>query len=285
MRPPATVRRDRRRDESGATLILALVFLVIVSATVISLSGWAQGDLNSTRNFEGAQMFQSSANSATQVAMQYVRYNFLQESLNASPPTRCWASNGPISLPFNNESVTSWCSTRVFDGTSAYRIVTISTCLSAATAATCETMPLLQARVKIMDADQSGNFTCNPVGTGTTLPLASATTCGQGITILSWAFGATPPVVTGVSQSGGCAGGPSVTVTGTGFGNVMAVDAVASTSAGRQANLVFPASSFSASGTTSVTATFPAIPSGTWDVRVSTSAGTNALVAASQFTC
>lgn len=275
----------RVRDEAGATLILALVFLVIVSATVLSLSGWAQGDLNSTRSFEGAQQFQSAANSATQVAIQFVRYNFMDESLNASPPTLCWSSSGPPTLTFNSESVDSWCSTRWYTGTSWYRIVTISTCLSSVSAATCETEPLLQAIVKVFDTDQSGNSTCSPILTGQPLQPAADGTCGQGISILDWAFQASPPKVSAVSVSGACGSGPSVTVTGTGFSNVIAVDAVAGSSASRMSALVHPSSSFSASGSTSITATFPAMPSGQYDIRISTSAGNSALAASSTFSC
>lgn len=277
--------RSERRDDAGATLILALIFLVVVSATVIGLSSWAQGDLNSTRAFEGAQSFQSAANSATQVAIQYVRYNFLKESLNASPPTLCWASNGPASLTFNSETVDSWCSTRWISGTSAYRIVTISTCLSSASSATCEQAPLLTAIVKINDTDQSGNFTCSPVTLGSTLPPAASTTCGQGLTIESWAFGASPPEVTNVSASPGCSTGALATVTGTAFGNVVAVDAVAASSAGRLNNLVYPASSFSVTGTTQLSAVFPAMIAGSYDIQVTTSAGNSALGATSAVSC
>lgn len=278
-----TSRRARRQDEAGATLILALVFLVVVSATVLSLSSWAQGDLNSTRNFEGAQSWQSAANSSTQIAIQYVRYNFLSESLNASPPSLCWASNGPASLTFNSESVDSWCSTRWFTGTSSFRLVTISTCLSSTSAAACEVAPLLQAIVKVSDSDQSGNYTCSPVTVGSTLPLSTATTCGQGLTILDWAFQATPPQVTAVSASGGCS--PTVTVTGSGFGNVTAVDAVSASSAGRTSNVVFPASSFSSSGTTQVTAKLPTLAAGQYEIRISTSAGSSALKTANAIVC
>jgi len=279
------VTRRSRRDDAGATLILALVFLVVVSATVIGLSSWAQGDLNSTRSFEGAQNFQSAANSATQVAIQYVRYNFLQESLNASPPTLCWASNGPASLPFNSVNVDSWCSTRLVLGTNEYRIVTISTCLSSATRAACEQAPLLQAIVKVSDTDQSGNWTCSPVPSGVVLPPSNTDTCGQGLTILSWAFGASPPAVSAVTVSGGCASGPTISASGTGFGNAVAVDAVSASIANRQNNVVYPASSFNATGTSQVSAVLPSMIAGSYYIRVSTSSGSSALVPASAFSC
>lgn len=288
---PAPERRDpsmgpaprrSRRGDSGATLILALIFLVVVSATVLGLSSWAQGDLNSTRAFEGAQSFQSAANSATQVAIQYVRYNFLGESLNASPPTLCWASFGPKSLTFNSETVDAWCTTRWVYGTSNYRIVTISTCLSSASNVTCEQSPLLQAIVKFSDTDPSGNGTCLPVPPGTAPVATSDPGCGLGQTIESWAFGPSPPQVT---VSGSCGGSAPTSVTGIGFANVVAVDAVPASSAGRLANLVYGASSFSVPSTTQILATFPQMPSGQYDIRVSTSAGSSALTSTSGFSC
>lgn len=277
--------RRSRRDDAGATLILALVFLVVVSATVLGLSSWAQGDLNSTRAFEGAQSFQSAANSATQVAIQYVRYNFLKESLNASPPTLCWASNGPLTLTFNSETVDAWCSTQLVLGTSQYRIVTISTCLSSATSAACERAPLLQAVVKVSDTDQSGNWTCSPVPPGSVLPPANTDTCGQGLTIKSWAFGASPPSVAGVTINGACSGSANASITGTSFGNIVAVDAVSASSASRMDNLVYAASSFSVAGTTQISAVFPSMIAGSYNMRVSTSAGSSALTSTSQFSC
>jgi hypothetical protein len=283
-RSTASVPRRSRRDDSGATLILALVFLVVVSATVISLSSWAQGDLNSTRAFEGAQSFQSAANSATQVAIQYVRYNFLKESLNASPPTLCWASNGPATLTFNSETVDAWCSTRLILGSSKYRIVTISTCLNTVSRTACELAPLLQAIVKVSDTDQSGNWTCLPVAVGAVPPPANTDTCGQGMTIQSWAFLPSPPVVSSLNVSGGCSGSATASVNGSGFGNIVAVDAVSASGTSKN-NLVYPASSYSSSGTSQITAVFPSMIAGSYYLRVSTSAGNSALVAASSFSC
>ncbi len=260
-----------------------MIFLIIVSATVIGLSSWAQGDLNSTRAFVGAQNFQSAANSATQVAVQYVRYNFLDESLYASPPTLCWASNGPVSLTFGPETVDSWCSTANPTG---YRIVTISTCLSSSTAAACELAPLLQAIIKINDTDASGNITCSPVPVGQNPSAGMSPTCGQGLTIESWAFGASPPEVSGVTHAGTCPGAATALITGTGFGNVAAVVAVPASSAGRMGDLKFPVASFTVTGTTHISAVLnPQMPSGQYDIRVSTSAGNNALVSASGFSC
>ena len=82
-----------------------------------------------------------------------------------------------------------------------------------------------------------------------------------------------PPVVTGLSQSGGpIAGGTNVTISGSGFTGATTVD-FGST----------PASSFTVNSDTSITATAPA-GSGTVDVTVVTMAGTSAIASADQFT-
>jgi hypothetical protein len=69
--------RSRAEDETGALLILALVFLVVISALCASLSLWATNNLNNTGTFATALSLQSASNSVTQLAVQDVRYNFI----------------------------------------------------------------------------------------------------------------------------------------------------------------------------------------------------------------
>ena len=86
--------------------------------------------------------------------------------------------------------------------------------------------------------------------------------------------GFTTPTVTSVSPNTGApAGGTSVTVTGTNFSGVTAVQFGANA-----------ATTFTVNTLTQITATAPAGSSGTVDVRVSNPAGTSAITAADQFT-
>src|SRR5579863_5286718 len=150
-------RAGRAKGEEGASLLLALIFLVVVSVVIISTVGWAGNDIRLTAKFQDAQQFQAAADNASEVAVQYVRFNFLQASLGASPPAPCWSAAPTASaLTTNGHVVDAWCSTTwTHDaGTppnSLVRTVTIDSCLSSKSASVCAANPLLQAVVQIGD--------------------------------------------------------------------------------------------------------------------------------------
>src|ERR1700722_2354621 len=119
-------------DEAGAVLVLALVFLVVVGAIVGSLATWTMNDLNNTSHFTSARSLQYAANSATQVAIQSIRYNPLlgtDQTLNASPPSYCWGNaSSPALAPIDVDNFAVWCSTEWNPSSSNTRVVTFSTC-------------------------------------------------------------------------------------------------------------------------------------------------------------
>ncbi len=65
---------DGRRDEAGAVLVLALLFVLVVGAVVGSIATWATNDLNNTAKFTSARTLQYAFNGATEVAVQNIRY-------------------------------------------------------------------------------------------------------------------------------------------------------------------------------------------------------------------
>jgi hypothetical protein len=82
------------------------------------------------------------------------------------------------------------------------------------------------------------------------------------------------PRVTGISVSEGPAsGGTTVTITGTGFTNAIAVNFGS-----------LPAASFAISNGSTITAVSPAAPAGTADVTVASAGGTSATISGDQFT-
>ncbi len=192
------------RGDDGATLILALIFLVVVSLVVIGIERWTGNNLANTSKFVSAQSLQSEANSANDLAIQFVRYTYMSTSMDGQDPSPCWntTSNSPSQYPPSSETfpgpsvvpVDAWCMTRQYPANSK-RVVTVSTCPNTVTTgAACESRPLLQTIVSITDT-LSG---CAP------LPLNASvtdTTCGSTMKILDWQFGAVPPVVTAVRTS------------------------------------------------------------------------------------
>jgi len=216
-----TAERRKRltHDEAGASLVLALLFLVVIGLIVGGLASWTANDLSDAVVFQNARSSELALNSATQVAIQNIRYTPLigaNQTLNASPPSYCWGSSSPSQLTFqsdNNESVDVWCST-VWNPTSAStRVVTLSACLTTETTdpGSCAQKPGLQTIVTFDDYQSTLN---------TTNPAPCTSTCGTGITIDSSSAGVTSPTVTALSPSSGpVTGGTALTITGSGFVN------------------------------------------------------------------
>ena len=116
-----------RHDERGSSLVLAIIFLTVVSVLMVALVEWVGADLRNTSRFTAAQSFQSTANSAAEIALQNVRYNFMSATLNASPPAPCWTTSPSASLlSLNSQSVVAWCSTSWTTGSAQSRKVTVS---------------------------------------------------------------------------------------------------------------------------------------------------------------
>jgi hypothetical protein len=111
----------------------------------------------------------------------------------------------------------AFCRTQ-WDEISGSRNVIVSVCASGVDSLTCENQPLLQAEVSFNDNSVSSKNNCTPVSTPTT-----GTTCGSGLSVVSWVIDATPPTVTNVAVSAavsGCPPGQGLIITGSGFSYV-----------------------------------------------------------------
>jgi len=206
----------RARDDAGAVLVLALMFLVVVGLIVGAMASWTANSLSNSLNFQQDRAAQYALSSASQVAIQNIRYTPLLGpggTVNASPPSYCWGTSSPSQLTFGTDTVDVWCST-VWNPTSAStRVVTVSACLTSVTtdAATCAKNPGLQTIVTFDDYSASSP-NIRPPGVFCT------STCGSGMTINSSTIKTTNPTVTNLSVAQGpVTGGTSLTVTGTGF--------------------------------------------------------------------
>ena len=213
------------RDERGAVLILALVFLVAVSLVIMSLVQLAGSNLVATVQFDNALTMKSWSNSVADVALQNVRYNFATNTLEASAPVPCWGSSTSASLtdsPVNSTlTMSAWCTTAWNPFSSVTRVVTVSVCQGGITAVECANRPLLEVVAEMNDyPNQFGPANCVP---GTIQ--SSTSTCGTGMTIQSWIFNLVLPFVSVVTPSvnAACGTGNLVTVTGTGFENATGV--------------------------------------------------------------
>jgi len=273
-----------RHDESGAVLILALVFLVAVSVIIGGLTDWTTNDLRNSANFAETQNVTSSATNAVNLAIQNIRYTPLlssastDQTLNTSPPSYCWGSSA--SQQFN---MNVYCSSVWNPKSANTRTVTISACpTSRATSwavgqTSCAAQPLLQAVVTFDDY---------PAGVSAPNPSQCAVYCGTGLTINSWNWSPVVPVVTGVvGLSGPITGGTPMVITGTGFTsgatvNFVNVDPLAQLATTQLQNVqqIVPATNVSVNVVTgTITAHAPAVTTlANYYVTVTTSGGTSA---------
>ena len=214
----AARRRHSNRDEVGASLLLALIFLTVISVTVGSLLGFIGGGLRDSIAFKDARTTQSAANSTAELAMQNVRYNFATNTINSPNPQGCTNSMPGL---LNLLPMQAYCRTQ-WSQASGSRTVIISVCLNGVDPLACENRPLLQAGIYLNDNSVSSKNNCTPGSSGP----VSKTTCGSGLSVVSWVFDATPPTVTSVAPptpptANSCtqasAGALPFVVTGTGF--------------------------------------------------------------------
>jgi hypothetical protein len=280
-----------RRDESGAVLMLALIFLIVAGSIVGALSNWVLNDIKNTTHMSAARSLQYAATAATQTAIQSIRYTPLIESgsttqtLNANPPSACWGTGTSSSLATAEGTTTPnmsvWCSTAWTPTSSDTRVVTFSTCLSSLSAAACAANPYLQAVVTFDDY---------PPGVSSPTTGQCVAYCGTDVTINSWNWTPSIPSVTGFSStsptSGPITGGTSVTLVGNGFvAGATTVEFVEESGGQPVANNyplatgdpigILPAT-VSASSSTSVTAVAPPVITGTtYFVTVTTPTGTS----------
>jgi hypothetical protein len=176
-------------DEAGAVLILALAFIIVVSVTVLTLTSWSTNDLNNTTKFSSVATLHSAVTSATNVAIQSIRYHPVPST---TPPSgvatgllECWVPlSGTVSqLAIDSLTVTLWCNTTETLNSPTTRVVTVEACVGAGSMVS-SCAPDLTAVVDINDyptgglpglTQQCNYYTPNPP-------------CGDGITVASWTW-------------------------------------------------------------------------------------------------
>src|SRR6202035_47505 len=72
-------------DESGAVLVLALVFVIVMAIALLAVVSFAGDGLRNSANLKGQRALEYAADSATTAAIQTVRYSYY--AFDGSPPT------------------------------------------------------------------------------------------------------------------------------------------------------------------------------------------------------
>lgn len=190
--PLALVVADRRRraarDDRGAVLILALIYIVAVSFIVGALADWAMNDLNNTTTFDSVSQLHYALSGATEAAIHDVRFSPIPSippsNGTASPITECLG--GSTSISINGYNVAVYCSTVINLAQAATRTVTFYACqwTSSTNATSCASSAHLTVVVAYDDYPAVGGLLltqqCNLV--------VPATPCGYGQTIEQWVW-------------------------------------------------------------------------------------------------
>lgn len=212
---------SRPHDETGAVLILALVYIIVISITVGALAYWATNGLNNTTQFYTGAQLQYAASAAVQTAVQSIQtapqpgdpdatqmYNGVSVEIQnivhtvagttyplyTSSPGVCWNNAaGTVTVSsltfYSTLTIDVFCSTvenlSHSVGANGTRVVTISACQYSAslTGTSCASSPLLQAVFSFDDY---------PSGGGSLLTQqcnVEGLACGEGSTELSWIRG------------------------------------------------------------------------------------------------
>ena len=279
-------------DESGSVLVLALIFLVVVSVIVVSLLSWLGTSLSATTVIGQQRSLEAAATNAVNLAIQNTRTTFATQLVN-SPPSACWYNSlaqpvQPPPDPSSNISIDVWCSMIWQPSSTNTRQITYSACRATTvgglpiSASTCASSPLLQAVVTFDD------YTTPVVAPAPTpVPCNVTGLCGQSMTENSWQWNPAVPQVSSISPTTSTiAGGVTLTVTGTGFVPGSTVNFVQeSNNVPSSANVVIlaqPATCvtvLSNNTCTQLTVTTPSVTSGTdYFVTVTTPGGTSLYV-------
>jgi hypothetical protein len=155
-------RSPRTRNETGATLVLALIFTTVIGMVVGSFALVSGNDILNIANFKGSRAALATAEGAVQAQMSAMRYSYA---------TSCPGS--PYTL--NNQTVVVTCSVTVNPASSASRVATFTAAPQGQSS-----LHLITAQVTYDDFSSSFNKNdCLP-------STPSPTTCGSAMTVNSW---------------------------------------------------------------------------------------------------
>jgi len=201
-RPTISTRLRARRhetatDERGSILILALIFIVVVAGTLLSLASWVTNDLTNSTAFNNSRNDHYSATSVANVAVDSIRYATLLSSGQtqgvATSPGPCWTPAGNLAfsqLTTDGVTMAAWCSTTENLVNEKTRVVNVYSCPSTLTgtsttvqinaaASACQTSPFLSVQVTFDDYPPGGSLP---------LTVQCSTWCGQGETLNKWTW-------------------------------------------------------------------------------------------------
>lgn len=178
------------RPEDGAILILALVFILIVSLSIFSLITFGGVGTKNAVNLRGQRSLEYAAEGVTEAAIQAVRYS---NDAFTYPPVDCLPNGAALSEPgdsvtmtINGEQMVVDCAASALPANSPSRpqdrVVAFYACpvatLTGTPPACFPSNAIVAATVDFQDVSSAGVYQCSS-STGNA-------TCGTGVAIVSW---------------------------------------------------------------------------------------------------
>ena len=175
-----------QRDESGASLILALAFLLAAALIVVAVASASSNDLLNSSNLKNQRSLEYAADGVATLAVQSVRYS---GNTYLGPPTSCLPPNVPA---IDGVSLFVFCSAQTVDPISSLtRVINFYVCTTSVpcstpgspgpttTSAAPANKLILQAQVIFDDYSLDKTYLCDP-------SKGTISTCGSSMTISSW---------------------------------------------------------------------------------------------------
>ena len=186
-----------RHDETGAVLVLALMFMVVTGLIVTGLTAWSGNDITNIGNLKLARITVYTADSAIQDAISNMRYSYPSSPFGGFAPSCTSPTPQPFALDDPNDpnpQITVQCGRITGSPASSQsRKVTLSAYPSSdfcqgggGSWALCNSsdQPYVQATVAFDDIFSGSNGSSS--SNDCTSPTSAQTTCGLGMTVLSW---------------------------------------------------------------------------------------------------
>ena len=153
---------NARRDDSGAVLILALIFVVVTGVVGVALASLTTTNLASATSLQAKRGAEFNADAGVDAAIQLIRYN---PSTNFTTGSWVPCASGTPGLNMNGATVYVSCTGGTASAPPGDRAVSIVACGSPATGGSCPDIDI-SAQVVIDDYSASGS---SQLGTSVTI--------------------------------------------------------------------------------------------------------------------
>lgn len=170
--------QSRSTDETGAILLLALMFMVATSLVVTGLLAWSGNDITNIGHLKASRNTDYAAQGAIEAAIWNLRFSPTPANVAGEPcPNPAASSVNTYPAPaVNGQSIYVWCTVQSLPGG---RAVTLYAYPCDKSSPSCTVHPYAQADVTVDDLGPGGVPYCPP-------PSGQTSSCGSAATVNKW---------------------------------------------------------------------------------------------------